>query len=458
MTARARIFLMLWLLLWFPWASASAGQAGFVFLTNQFAGPPLVGYGAEMSPYLTAPSEGVPVGDLSDLERKLKALAPQHVRIFVLPKWWEPGNENLRDSFVRTCQMAQSAGATINVTLWHGWTNDPPGSSRRMARLLQDLVRNRSLTAVRYVTLQNEVNSTRITMDSYDAFYRMFDHDLRAVGLRDQIQIVGGDLLRKKEAAWFENLATELADVCDGYSVHMYWEYPQAADYIRRRMNEIALIQDGLPARERRPLFITEFGVRGKDWHERGKEPGVYEGGSPIVQTAVQALQIGWLMTEATRRGYVATVQWEAYDVGYPRIRMHYGLLGEARQGWPLRPAYQVLRLFTHTVASGWRAVRLEGDSSEVALAAVQGPKAGLTLMALNHSERAQPISIGGLRPNLVFRRLLWAAGDKDRLRDLGDLASSAASLELSLPPRSLTALTAGSERWKELNLAAPDR
>ena len=452
-----RTSLILWLLC-SAGAAASAAQPGFALFTNQFAGPPLVGYGVEMSPYLTAPSAGAPVGDLADLEQKLKALAPQHVRIFVMTEWWEPGNEKLRDSFIRTCHLAQSAGASINVTLWHGWTNDPQGSSRRMALLLQDLVRNRSLHAVRYVTLQNEVNSTHITMGQYDAFYRMFDRDLRAAGLRDQIQVVGGDLLRNKEAAWFENLAAELADVCDGYSVHMYWEYPQASDYIPSRMNEVAAIQEKLPASARRPLFITEFGLRGKDWHGPGKEPGRYDDGTPVAQSWVYPLQIAWLMTEATRRGYVATVQWEACDVGYPRIRMHYGLLGEAAEGWPLRPSYQVLRLFTHTIAPGWRAVRFEGDSSEMSLGAAQGPDRELTLMALNHSDKPQSFSVTQLPHPLIFRRLLWTALEKDRLQDLGDLRCEAGSLEVILPPQSLTAFAAGSERWKPLNLAAPGR
>ena len=77
------------------------------------------------------------------------------------------------------------------------------------------------------------------------------------------------------------------------------------------------------PAAERRPLYITEFGVRGKDWQGPGKEPGVFEDGTPIVQTGIAALQVGWLMTEATRRGFVATQQWEGYDMAYGKRPMH---------------------------------------------------------------------------------------------------------------------------------------
>ena len=425
--------------------------AQFTVHPGEPLGPPLVGYGVEMSPYLTAPNLGQPVGDLTDLERKLKALAPQHVRIFVLTQWWEPGQEKMRNSFIRTCRLAQSVGATINVTLWHGWNEDPGGSSKAMAGLLQDLVCHQSLSAVRYVTLQNEVNRTRLTMAAYNDFYRRFDKDLRELGLREQFRIIGGDLLRYDEAGWFQNLATNLAEVCDGYSVHMYWDYPQVANYLPERFGEIGAIQQQLPAAARRPLYITEFGARGQDWHVRGNEPGFYKDGTPLVQSGTYALEMAWLMAEATRRGYVATVQWEAYDVAYPRNRMHYGLLGEASQGWPRRPSYQVLSLFTHTVLPGWRAVQVEGNSAAIALGAVQGPKGELTVLALNHSTAPQAISLLGLPKGMVFERLQWEAADKDRLVDAGRVGAEAGELELKLPAQSLTALTAGLEKWKKL-------
>src|ERR1035441_5875264 len=114
MKTNLRMLLFVSLALQSLWGEVATAGSGFAVLTNQFAGPPLVGYGVEMSPYLTAPNPDQPVGDLADLERKLKALAPQHVRIFVMTDWWRPGNEPMRESFVRTCQLAQAAGATIN--------------------------------------------------------------------------------------------------------------------------------------------------------------------------------------------------------------------------------------------------------------------------------------------------------------------------------------------------------
>ena len=424
----------------------------FTLLTNQFAGAPLVGYGIEMSPYLTAPNAGQPVGDLKDLEQKLKTLAPQHVRIFVRTEWWQPGadNEKIRASFIRTCELAQSAGATINVTLWTGWQDNPAQSSADMAALLKDLIVNHSLAAVQYVTLQNEVNSTKITMEQYNAFYRQFDQDLRKDGIRGKIKIVGGDLVRTRQADWLRDLATELADVCDGHSVHIYWEYPDAADAIERRLRGIAAVPETLPANGRRPLYITEFGVRGKDWHGPGKEPGVYEDGTPMTQTATTALQVGWMMTEATRRGFVATVEWEGYDMAYGKHAMHYGIMGEPGEGWPLRPAYQVLRLFTHTIARGARALQIDGDSPHVALTAVQGSAGALTIMAANHSVTSQTISLRNLPANQKFHKIIWAAANPNHLDNAGEVTNTAAPLELPLIPGSITALTIEGDGWRD--------
>jgi hypothetical protein len=50
-----------------PGLPASGAESAFTVVTNQFAGPPLVGYGAQISPYLTAPNQDQPVGDLGDL-------------------------------------------------------------------------------------------------------------------------------------------------------------------------------------------------------------------------------------------------------------------------------------------------------------------------------------------------------------------------------------------------------
>ena len=46
--------------------------------------------------------------------------------------------------------------------------------------MMADFIRNHHLTAVKYVTLQNEPNGFNMDMKRYNALYRGFDKALRA--------------------------------------------------------------------------------------------------------------------------------------------------------------------------------------------------------------------------------------------------------------------------------------
>ena len=224
---------------------------------------------------------------------------------------------------------------------------------KRFVEILAMLVNDEHLDAIRYVSVGNESNSYegKITTERYNACYLAMDRELRRVGFRDRIQIISGELVATNQERWFANLATNLSGISDGYSVHMYWDYWDTAK-LRRRVSEVPGIVDALPAGTQRPLYITEFGVRGKE--SEAHEPGFASDGRPICDTPEQAMQIAWLMLEAINRGYVATAQWDCYDAWYDHF-MNYGLIGDVKSGWKLRPAYHVLRLFTHTTQPGWR-------------------------------------------------------------------------------------------------------
>src|SRR5215211_6587485 len=125
--------------------------ARFTIHPDESIGPPLVGFGAQFNPYLYATPNFGGGGDVNetnvaDLERKLLALRPQHVRIFFQPEWWDGGKDNIskndprmKDSFLRTAKLAQACGATINLTYWHGPWLDVEKQSSRFAEIVQEL-------------------------------------------------------------------------------------------------------------------------------------------------------------------------------------------------------------------------------------------------------------------------------------------------------------------------------
>ncbi len=115
----------------------------------------------------------------------------------------------------------------MNLTLWYGPFNDPIADGRRFAELLDEIVRQRGMTCVQYVTIQNEVNLEGhwLPMCNYNQLYVALDEELKRRGLRDHIVIVSGDLVGTNQAIWFGNLAEYLGNLSDAYSIHVYWDY-----------------------------------------------------------------------------------------------------------------------------------------------------------------------------------------------------------------------------------------
>lgn len=418
MRSRRAFFAFLVSCLWLP--AARAEDATFTIRPDHFIGSPLVGFGAQFNPYLYAtPNLGADVteANVTDLERKLIDLRPQHVRIFFALEWWDGRRDGIakddprmKDSFLRTARLAQRCGATINLTYWHGPWPDPQRQAARFADVVKELRQRHELTAIQYITLQNEPNLHKFDIEKLTTIYRAFDARARKIGLRDDIKIIGGDLVQNEQQRWFADLARQ-QPFLDGYGVHMYWDYWDTAKLLRR-VSEVPPIVASLPQRSRKPLYVTEFGVRGKR-DTPATEPGRYEpDGRIITDVPLQAMQIAWFMLEAINRGYVATIQWDAYTAWYDRY-MQYGLIGGAKDGWPLRPAYHVLRMFTHTTKPGWRAVRVEGKADDLLVTATRGPAGEVTIYALNRGDRPRRFTIGGLPANLPLNWLTWnATGD----------------------------------------------
>ena len=103
--------------------------------------PSLGGYGAQFNQHVYASVTPKPEGSIPGLEEKVKALEPQLVRVF-----YHEVQERTADqmaSFVETVELAQQAGATINVT-YQTATNAkslPDEYMAEFAAVLDDLVR-----------------------------------------------------------------------------------------------------------------------------------------------------------------------------------------------------------------------------------------------------------------------------------------------------------------------------
>jgi hypothetical protein len=210
----------------------------------------------------------VPAGGAADLEAKVKALEPQLVRVF-FHEIQEKQSPDRMASFIETVELAQQAGATINIT-YHTAANaklQPAAYMAEFAGVLEDLVRTRGYTNVRWVTIQNEPDSTLVTLEQYNALYRALHAELVARGLRGHIGLMGGDLVESSN--------------------------------------------------------VPEFGVRGI-LNVSGKppiQPGYWQDGTPMARTNVAVFQQLWFKLVSAQLGFTGAVKWDAnwgkYKPGY---------------------------------------------------------------------------------------------------------------------------------------------
>jgi hypothetical protein len=382
--------------------------------------PDFAGYGGQFNHHVYAAlsrAAGVTDDNVVDMEQKMRALHPEFSRIFFTPQAFTDADK--MQSFVRTVQFAQSTGTDINIT-WQGGTFQP----QNFANVLLDLVRNKGITHLKWVTLQNEPNRTRMTMDAYEKQYRDLDPLIQSI--RGQVKYMGGDLVRGPDTGapnqdvWFQYLAAHMSDILDAYSIHVFWDYWDTQKLVDR-LTEVRAIVDALPENARKPIYVTEYGVRGQRTFNGAPQvdPGVWEDGTPITQTNVSAFQHAWFDILAADLGYIGTSKWDSYYGKYDNSTQAYYLIGAPQSGWPLYPMYNLLQLFTTTVKRGWQVVATDSvpDTSRI-LASYVGKKKQLTVIGLDTvgaqlnagTTTTSSYSIAGFPPSKPVNLVVWNA------------------------------------------------
>ena len=394
----------------------------FQIVASSVLVPSLAGYGAQFNQHVYAAiSKGVGVTDdnVRVMEQAIRTLHPEFSRIFFNPLAFT--DPDRMQSFVRTVLLAQTSGATINITWQGGRLDVASGTIPKFANVLLDLVQNRGVTRLRWLTLQNEPNSTKMTPAQYEAQYRQLDPYIQAI--RGQVHYMGGDLLRTNQEAWFTYMASHMSDLLDAYSIHVYWNYWNTQP-LQSRLTEVRAIVDALPKSEQKPLYVAEYGVRGLTSLNGVPEgdPGVWSDGTPIAQTNVSAFQHAWFDVLSARLGYVGTSKWDAYFGKYDNGTQAYYMIGDPTKGWPLFPMYNLMHLLTTTIKSGWKIVRVDQVPATTRLLAGYTDAAGQeTIVGLDTagaqlnaaSSTLVAYTIGGLPPSRPLQFAIWnEAGD----------------------------------------------
>jgi hypothetical protein len=438
---------------------------------DQVVAPSFEGFGTQYNQNLFATisqQDGVTPARLETLEKKLGALSAGYVRIFF--DAGAPKDE--QDSFLRTVALAQKLGAHVNVTYWHGPYKDVPAQMKVFADALQGVLASPGSVDV---TIQNEVNTTPcVTQDVYASLYVALDGELRGRSLRSRVRFIGGDLLRggvssdepeafqsrvdkcvkgcgwtpaqcadkaqsdgSTQEAWLADFAsrtvqgvpgaTYVSDMFEGYSAHVYWNYWDR-NKMTARLDGLQKAIDALPARARKPLYITEFGAKGD--YSKVASPGVYDGtrpatdadghtflaseGYPIADTAIEGFQTGRFAVEALKRGVVAALRWDAFDAHYQTAPMgDFSMLKKASTEWTATPSFPMMQLLDEAAPRGWKVVGVDGDQRVgLVAAALADGGSGRSLFVVNDTAAVQKLVMRGFAKDATLRVLQWTRAD----------------------------------------------
>jgi hypothetical protein len=160
-------------------------------------------------------------------------------------------------------------------------------------------------------------------------------------------------------------------------------------------------------------------------------------------------------MIRASELGFSGGALWDLYPAKYDAGTQDYSAIGPAGSGWPLRPVYRLLQLFTATTTPrGGRIVDLvaapDADPAKL-LTAYLSPAGNVTILGLDtggaavgaNSTATVAYSVGGLPANTRFRLILWnGAGDGTNV-EIGDLDSGEAGVvDFAAPLGAVFALT----------------
>jgi hypothetical protein len=421
----------------------------------------LDGYGSQMNAHLYASITNPPSETLPDLEAKVKALEPQLVRIFFNENWeWNADGthrddwQGNLDSFKHVVQLANESGATIliayqSVTFAKA---KPDLFMNRFGDLLEELVVDDGWHNVRWVSIANEPNSTTLPLPQYEAMYRVLDARLRALGIRDDVRLMGGDLVQNTEGAqsghraWFDYMVAHMNDVLDGWSEHIYWNWDQP-QRMEERLKDVAyLTQQELPVAARKPTFVMEFGVRGVT-----SCPGLPDlkfayypdGCQDLRRMPLGAFHKLAFVIASAQLGFDGASYWDFYWSVYDRTKNNqsFWMIGPPEENWALYPSYYAFQLLLQTTAPGWQILGVDPttaddvaepianqalgtwlwDTPEQELTSYRGPDGQLTVIGLDTNGRnlvasdgkSSDYSIGGLPPFTTFTLAEWnATGD----------------------------------------------
>jgi len=232
----------------------------------------------------------------------------------------------------------------------------------------------------------------------------------------------------------------------------VYWDYWDPQKLVSR-LTDVRRIFDSMMPGMRKPLYVTEFSVRGLPAYNglTTGDPGFWLDGTPLARTDVMAFQTAWFDVLAARLGYVGTMKWDLNFAKYDNGTQAHWVIGPPTEGWPALPTFNLLRLFTGTVKAGWDVVAVNGTAGTKLATAYAGPAGALTVVGLDtsgaklngFSPARSSYTIGGLSPQTRLHLVVWNELGDGAMLNLPDVQTDTSGVAaFSVPVNAVFALT----------------
>jgi len=445
-------------------SSCTSAAASFSVSPGVAVGGPLVGFGAQFNSYLYQRTGRFNQSKIDELAGALNKLHPQHVRIFFDSRAFD--DASYKTSFSRTVGLAQNAGATINVTYWHGPYKGAPGTAEygktemtKFAAVLKSEF-DAGHSAIQYVTIQNEPNRTKFNSHKKDfvQLYKTLHAQLQARGIRGRVKLIpemtrGYAGTKSYFKDWLAVIGPGIGNIIDGYAFHIYWDHDMSDAQRDSRLNELKNGIKALPAAQRKPMYVTEFGTRGEPDTNKsvlawpGWSKSKCTAGKPGCKRIVDTVEAGannaFFQIAAARAGFRAFVYWDAYWTMYGKEAQYWSMIASPSSGLALRPTYYVQKLLSHAVGRGWSAVSVSNPGRQhMRSTAFKGTRGELTVLGVNKSGCGTTFRYSGLPSGRRFYELVWNDDGRGTICSRGLKAASGGKLSVPVHEYSMVALT----------------
>jgi hypothetical protein len=315
------------------------------------------------------------------------------------------GHNNRIDAFAKILAHYKAQGyANLQATL----QNEPNGPDKGNG------FRGRFNTAIK----RGDRPAADAAAKEYVDAYQRLDEQLKALQVRENVDVVGGDMVAHNRKPFWEAIVRQgLNNFVDAYSVHIYWGSNEKNSFknTHGRLEEIKQLGDKYAPGM--PLQITEFGRnRMPTQKERAHGPSHLVA---VEKGLEAAFQQGLFALWSVNLGFTSLVKWDAFYSG-TRVKGddrgnggNYEMIEGPGGKYRTDASYDLLRMFTHATEPGWL---VEGKNHGVAGAETHFKSADGTEGALiAMSQGGKSISTRGLPKGKLYV-MTWNASGKGGL------------------------------------------